>query len=57
MADARIFYQQDCDLQYLAGKTVDCNTAALDVNGDGLVNNRDLTRLAQHLAGKTVDLH
>ena len=22
MADARIFYQQDCDLQYLAGKTV-----------------------------------
>ena len=26
-----------------------------DINGDGKVNNRDLTRLAQYLAGKNVD--
>jgi glucose-6-phosphate isomerase len=34
---------------------VECVEAALDVNGDGNVNNRDLTRLAQYLAGKNVE--
>lgn len=44
-------------MQYNAGWDVEVNTAALDVNGDGSVNNKDVTRLMQYNAGWDVEIH
>jgi hypothetical protein len=35
---------------------VDVDSAALDVNGDGKVNNKDLTRLQRYLKGADVEI-
>ncbi len=43
-------------MKKLAGEDVDCVEAALDVNGDGVVNNKDLNRLMKKLAGEDVQI-
>ena len=43
-------------MKYLAGEDVEVVAAALDVNGDGAVDNRDLTRLMKYLAGEEVEI-
>lgn len=43
-------------LPLLAGESVTVVTEALDVNGDGTVNNKDLTRLMKYLAGENVTI-
>ncbi|MBR3475217.1 MAG: hypothetical protein IKH34_09175 [Oscillospiraceae bacterium] len=43
--------------RYLKGAAVEVNEAALDVNGDGKVNNKDLTRLQRYVKGADVELH
>jgi hypothetical protein len=43
--------------KYLAGWKVDCNQAALDVSGDGVVNLFDLVYLSQFVAGWDVEIY
>ena len=41
----------------LARFGLEVNIVALDVNGDGSVNNKDVTRLMQYNAGWDVEIH
>ena len=49
--------EEDIIADYLKGDDVEVNEAALDVNGDGTVNNKDLTRLQRYLKGDDVEIH
>ncbi len=42
--------------QYVSGYDVELSPAA-DVNGDGKINNKDVTRLFQYVSGYDVELH
>ena len=44
-------------MKYLAGEDVEVVIGALDINGDGTVNNKDLTRLMKYLAGENVTIN
>lgn len=44
-------------MRYLADWDVEVNEAALDVNGDGIVNTKDTTRLMRYLAGWDVEVY
>ena len=43
-------------MQYLAGWDVE-TAVPPDINGDGKLNNKDVTRLMQYLAGWDVEIH
>ena len=43
-------------MKFIAEEAVEVNEAALDVNGDGNVNSKDLTRLMKFLAEEDVEI-
>ena len=47
----------DEELNNVSNEAVEVNEAALDVNGDGMLNNKDVSRLMQYLAGWSVDIY
>ena len=44
-------------MRYVKYNDVEVVTAALDVNGDGTINNKDVTRLMRYVKYKDVEIH
>ena len=44
-------------MKYLSGEEVDVVSEAADVNGDGAVNGKDLTRLMKYISGEETEIY